>query len=384
MNNISKISNCYGCGVCSISCPKKIIEIKLNDDGFYQPYISDRDICNHCGLCLKVCSFNKTEIALKDNSPQKSYAGWINNKEILRSSSSGGIIYAIGKQLLKNDYKICGVKYNNSTHRAEHYISNTEIEFSETKGSKYIQSYTINGFKNINKKDKYLIIGTPCQIDSFRRFAKIFRIENNFILLDFFCHSVPSMLAWQYYIKKIEKKIGKIKSVEWRNKQTGWHDSWAMYIVGENDHQYRSRLSQGDIFYKLFLGDYCCNPACQKECKYKYKNSSADIRVGDLWGNTYSKNESGVSAIVTFTQKGTEIINSIKDTTIIEHNFDTVAEGQMKKNAGKAYLNKIVIRLLKSTYDIPFYIFKLIFTTEKILRLPSRIINKLSKILRQC
>ena len=30
MNNISSIKNCFGCGVCAIACPKKIIDLRLN------------------------------------------------------------------------------------------------------------------------------------------------------------------------------------------------------------------------------------------------------------------------------------------------------------------------------------------------------------------
>lgn len=39
MNNVLSIHNCYGCGVCAASCSKKIIKIRLNRDGFYEPYI---------------------------------------------------------------------------------------------------------------------------------------------------------------------------------------------------------------------------------------------------------------------------------------------------------------------------------------------------------
>ena len=41
--NISEVGNCYGCGVCAISCPKHIIEIQLNDDGFYEPHITNQE-----------------------------------------------------------------------------------------------------------------------------------------------------------------------------------------------------------------------------------------------------------------------------------------------------------------------------------------------------
>lgn len=99
-------------------------------------------------------------------------------------------------------------------------------------------------------------------------------------------------------------------------------------------------MSQGDIFYNLFLGDFCCNKACQKDCKYKYNRSSADIRIGDLWGKTYCKNEDGVSALVAFTDKGGNIIHQL-NCNLVEHPFEVVAEGQMKQNCHTAHLAAI-------------------------------------------
>ena len=57
MNNISHIHSCYGCAVCAMACPKKIIDIHLNSNGFYEPYITDESKCVNCGLCLDVCSY---------------------------------------------------------------------------------------------------------------------------------------------------------------------------------------------------------------------------------------------------------------------------------------------------------------------------------------
>ena len=69
----------------------------------------------------------------------------------------------------------------------------------------------------------------------------------------------------------VEKKVGKLTYVSWRNKFTGWHDSWAMSIDGDKHGNpvdwhdgynmlmkgkkgfLNSRLSQGDMFYHLFL-----------------------------------------------------------------------------------------------------------------------------------
>ena len=55
MKNISTLSECCGCGVCAISCPKKIIEIRQNVDGFYSAFVNDKSACLSCGICIKVC-----------------------------------------------------------------------------------------------------------------------------------------------------------------------------------------------------------------------------------------------------------------------------------------------------------------------------------------
>lgn len=355
--NISNIKDCYGCGVCAMVCSKQIIKIVLNDEGFYEPRITDVAKCTDCGLCIEVCSYSHNNLSLTA-SFVKSYAAWSNEPAVRRKCSSGGIGFEVGRTLINSGYKVCGVKYNSDSNRAEHYIATTVEELIPSIGSKYIQSYTVDGFKAINRKEKYLVTGTPCQIDSFRRYIRKFRSEDNFVLMDFFCHGVPSMLLWNKYVEEVEKVTGKVTYVSWRNKFTGWHDSWAMSIDGENTGEkidwhdsynilikkkkgsYNFRLSQGDTFYRLFLSDACLGKACYEKCKFKYDRSSADIRIGDLWGKTYANDEEGVNAAIAFTEKGYEALRQC-DCTLIEHPFEIVAEGQMKQAPvrGKLYSN---------------------------------------------
>lgn len=84
------------------------------------------------------------------------------------------------------------------------------------------------------------------------------------------------------------------------------------------------------MFYALFLGDCCLGKQCYEHCKYKYDQSSADIRIGDLWGNTYKDNEDGVSCAIAFTYRGHKILNSC-NCDLVPHTLDIVAEFQMKK-----------------------------------------------------
>lgn len=344
--NITGIRDCYGCGVCATVCTRHIIELRLNADGFYEAFITDKSKCTDCGLCVEVCSYTNSGLSLKGENV-KSYAAWSNDSKIRRKCSSGGAGFEIGRTLINQGYKVCGVRYNTDKNRAEHYIATTVEELIPSIGSKYIQSYTIEGFKAINRKEKYLVTGTPCQIDSFRRYIRKFRCEDNFVLLDFFCHGVPSMLMWRKYVAWAEAQVGRLTYVSWRNKFTGWHDSCAMSIDDENTSEkvdwhdsYNllirgrktflcSRLSQGDMFYKLFLGDSCLGKACYGHCKFKYANSSADIRIGDLWGDTYKGDDDGVSAVIAFTEKGGKLLSQC-NCTFVEYPFEVVAEGQMK------------------------------------------------------
>lgn len=364
MKNISNIRNCYGCGVCASICSKEAIRIELNDDGFYEPVVND-DICVNCGLCLSVCGYSHTELA---NLPAsiKSWAAWSNDKRVQRKASSGGIGFEIAKQGIERGYKLCACRYNAEDGRAEHYIASTVEAAVQSIGSKYIQSYTVDGFKAIDRAEKYIVTGTPCQMDSFRRYIKKFKVEDNFILVDFYCHCVPSMWAWKKYLQYVEQYTGKVTYASWRNKFTGWHDSWAMSLDGEKQGEkvnwhdsynllikekkgfFNSRLSQGDPFYYLFLGDLCFNPACERNCKFKYTSSSADIRIGDLWGQVYKDNDEGVSALLAFTSRGRLFVESLKDVTLVEHPVEIVAEGQMRNNVRKAIGYTLIMRFLKN------------------------------------
>lgn len=394
MSSISNIKNCYGCGVCSASCPKDIISIKLNTNGFYEPQINNPDRCVDCGICLDVCAFTHNDCALSQNEVHiKAWAAWSNDNLIRKKCSSGGIGFEIGKQLIEQGYHAVGCRYDIKKQRAEHYIATTVNEFVQSIGSKYIQSYTEDAFKQIKRKgQKYLVTGTPCQIDSFRRMIRKFRCESNFILMDFYCHCVPSMHAWKAYIKMLEPKIGKITYASWRNKfEYGWHDSWIMGLDGslttevnnsQDDYSHllkerktiiQSRKSQGDLFYKLFLGDICLGPQCEKQCKYKYDKSSADIRIGDLWGKTYKDNDKGVSALVAFTDTGRKIVEGLRDITLNEHPFDLVAEGQMKSNATASLLAPCFFYALRKEWPLNGIRFKILFMTQ-------RVVNKIHRI----
>ncbi len=382
MKSIVCIENCYGCGVCSLACPTNIIDLVINPDGFYRPYIVNVDKCTQCGLCRKVCAYiNDSERHLDENA--KCYASWSKDQTIRKKASSGGVGFEIASQLINSGYKACVARYNSQLKRVEHYIASDTDMLKESLGSKYLQSYTVDGFRSIDPKQKYLITGAPCQIASFRRYIKQFRKEDNFILLDFFCHGVPSKLLWDKYIADIEKQIGSVEFVSWRNKDDGWSDSYKITIRGSRCEYVSSRFTD-DLFFMGFLGDSCLNKACYDSCKYKYDSSAADIRIGDMWGNTYKHDKLGINAVIAFTDKGEDTLK-LCNCEFIPHSFSEVAEGQQKNRATRSVIYRKIMTMLKDKTITSSEIYQ-ILTKHKKRRIlvaqithPTRTIKNLAK-----
>lgn len=391
-DNISRFKDCYGCGVCVKACPVNIISLCENKDGFYSPVISDQEKCIECGLCLKACAYGHDEVASGD-SEAAAYAAWSKDPLVRQWCSSGGVGFEIGRLLINQGYEAVGVRFDPKKNRAEHYVAATVEDFMPSAGSKYIPSFSSDGLKAIDRRKKYLVTGTPCQIDSFRRYIRHFKAEENFVLLDFFCHGVPSLHLWDKYASEVRRKIGEISFVSWRNKTTGWHDSWSMNAdtpeesegsdtidwhdsynlkIKGKKHFYSSRMSEGDLFYRFFLGNYCLNKCCYTTCKYKMCASAADIRIGDLWGKKYAHDDKGVNSVLAFTEKGRKVIENLVSCEIIPETVETATEGQMRSNARRPKSRDMVVSALNSSMSLSAICNSII--------LMERVINKLLKI----
>lgn len=356
--------------MCALACRKKIIEIRLDEDGFYAPIITDNTQCTNCGMCIDVCSFHNGGLSVKPETIS-SYAAWSKDAEIRKHCSSGGVAFEISKKLISEGYKVCGVKYNVESNRAEHYIANNVEELIPSIGSKYLQSYTVDGFKQLNIKDKFLVIGTPCQIDSLRRIIRKRKCEDNYILIDFFCHGVPSNMIWKYYLKLKERENGKVLSIRWRDKRFGWHKSYVMvtnHAIGDKCKQKEiySNIDSGDLFLNQFLGNTCLGKACYYDCKYKQLHSSADIRIGDFWGKKFKNNDDGVNSVIAFSKKGQVLISLLKDSCQIEEVAikDAVAE-QMTSNATRGFTTPIVKFIVSHDFDLYPFLWNILINIER-------------------
>ena len=298
---------CTGCGMCVSTCPKKCISIELNKNGFYK-YKIDKSKCTNCGLCKKVCSQrinNRNKIEQK-----KLYSGFSRKKDVLMSSSSGGIAYHLAEYAINNDIKVIGCTYDTENNISKHIIISKKDDIKKLSGSKYLQSYTVGAFKEIKSLNKGMIIGTPCQIASINNYLNIIKKREEFILVDIICHGVPTYNLW----KNIMSKKDSIQTVKFRDKKYKFKKVLTINNIKQKNNIYYDFFNSGTIFNE------CCY-----DCNYR-DTSCADIRIGDYWGPKFKNNENGINMIITNTKKGEEIIKALKNNEDIFINKENIRD----------------------------------------------------------
>lgn len=346
--NVIGTQSCFGCGVCAAACKQGVLGLKINTDGFYVPEAVNPLNCIDCGLCYKVCSYKANRIN-KERRILKAYGAWSTSSEIRMRSTSGGVAFTLGKFCLENGYKVISVKYDPRSQKCIHYISDRVEDLLASQGSKYLQSYSLDAIRNIDRNQRYLVIGMPCHIDSLGRYVRLMGIEDNFILVDFFCHGVPSYLLWSKYLKGKKNVVSHASRVDWRNKMDGWQNSYNMCFYDPDGRILaRSSVTENDSFLKFFLNDSCLNPACYDSCKFKYNQSSADIRIGDAWGEEYINDEKGVNIVLSFSDRGENLLHE-SELILEEKSFESIANGQMQHSAVRPEIYKDIMTSLKST-----------------------------------
>ena len=111
-------------------------------------------------------------------------------------------------------------------------------------------------------------------------------------------------------------------------------------------------------------------------------SSSADVRIGDLWGKAYKENEDGVSAVLALTERGKSLVSELKENCVFEERpAEVVMEGQMRKSPPMPYIRKRIIEQLRAGKSL-FHISKTTVRLYKIACLPKRVINKIIRIIK--
>lgn len=305
---------CIGCGVCKLDYEENI-DIKLNEKGFYS--IENQNVSNS-PIASAICPFssdslNENELAKKSfehNLSHKDevgyykgiYAGYINDANKRKNSSSGGLttwfISCLFRMNLIDGVIHVGPSEEDET-VFEYKVSESlaELELKENKKSRY---YPVSLSKIINKIDsdgkKYVFIGTPCFVKAVRLAQNQNYLKNVIYCVSLLCGHMKSAAfaenyAWQVGIKPVD-----LKFIDFRVKnQTANANKYAVEIVSnqerkiiiENSKLFGSNWGHG--FFKHKSCDFCDDIA----------GELADITFGDAWLPKYIADSMGTNIVIT-------------------------------------------------------------------------------------
>ena len=339
MDKILEKKKCSGCGACVTICPIGCITMCADEEGFLYPVI-DQNQCKHCGLCEQSCPILTSQNRLEDVEKVSAYSAVAKGKDILLSSSSGGIFGLLATYVINNGGVVFGAAFNEDF-AVEHRCVQRIEELDTLQGSKYVQSNIGETYRQakelLNQNRLVYFSGTPCQIEGLLAYLK--RPYDNLITQDLICHGVPSPMVWSKYIEYQKSQAGKnIVKVFFRDKTNGWK-KFSMKIQFSDGDEYCQTL-QKDSYLKAFLKNLCLRPSCYN-CSFKSINRKADITLADFWGaesvvpNISMQN--GVSLVLVHTDKGKGLLKKIASKTLLQ-NVDL-----QKSIAGNSSINQSVI-----------------------------------------
>lgn len=304
---------CCGCGVCVTVCSKGAISVCKNDEGF-EHYSIDGTKCVQCGQCKTVCPMTNI-IAPQMKESKALYSVKSRSEQVLKMSSSGGVGHEIASELLANGYAVCGCTYDTSDNSAKHIwiMPGEDDKLSLLQGSKYIQSISAEAMKQIveiAKKTKIVFFGTPCQAAAVDKILRKKDLRAQAIIVDLICHGVPSYFLWDKYLSDFDKKYGTgdHPAVLFRSQGRKWRQR--LLRIDGNGKVY-TKEERKDDFYAFFRRGLCDMKSCF-DCPYR-ERSSADLRIGDYWGDKFAHDKQGVSMVIANTAKGDDLVNLLEN-----------------------------------------------------------------------
>lgn len=372
---------CCGCGMCAAYCPFNAIKMEVDDEGFMYPRI-DENVCVSCGKCLKVCAFENTYCDEFCNTPVNAYIARAEDDKILKKSASGGIFTLLSDIVLSKNGKIYGAVYDDNGY--VHHLGTGEISHRDRIcGSKYVQS-DMNGMYEKIKDDlqnglHILFTGTPCQTAAVHSYlSEVGANMSNLVLCDIICHGVTSPAVWKKYLDYITEKVGKIISINTRDKKYG--SGYNMTICGDKSTYHKK--SSNDPFIKLFQLNGPLRSSCFA-CPMKRIERISDITIGDFqkvsqYFPKYADNK-GVSVVFTNTEKGASLFEQIKSNLNYE---ESSLDAAMQVNLYTQIENRNIREMFFEKFKNDDFIKVLKFYTT--LGTKNKIIYLLKEIAKKC
>ena len=313
-------AECTGCGACVSICPKGAITMQPDEEGFCYPVV-DPALCISCDLCEKRCPVG----AAHEEREVKAYGAQNRDRAVREKSSSGGVFSALAQGVIASGGVVFGAAFDDALH-VEHVGAIDENELAAMRGSKYVQSDAAEAIGNaaalLRRGIPVLFSGTPCQVAGLKEYLR--KDYANLVTVDFVCHSVPSPMAWQEYVKLRARQDngGQLPStVNLRDKATGWSRYGYSNRFTYADGRTHSAGSGESLYMKLFGGGYISRNACEN-CHFKGYSRVSDVTVGDFWGiwdiAPEMDDNKGTSVVLVQSEKGAALLEAIRERLVLK------------------------------------------------------------------
>lgn len=331
MNKIElcKYDVCTQCYSCRASCPKGCISMAEAKDGFVVPKI-DRNKCVECGACMKAC--HRIHPSFDFQRPLHTYACWTKNMQDRENSSSGGAFSVIAKKIISKGGIVYGASMCEDL-QVRHIGIDHEDDITKLQGSKYLQSYMGDTYKNVRKElikgRRVLFTGTPCQVAGLLTF--LHKPYVNLYTCDVVCHGVPSQKAFDAYIEKIGLK-GKCHDFRFRFTK-GWGFQLSRQLISPTGRgfQYKIISPKRAYYLRAFTKGLMFSEACYS-CAYARPERVSDISLADYWGLGAMKpfnypTRKGISCLLANNEKALALLNDCTDLAYEERQLEEAIAG---------------------------------------------------------
>ncbi len=308
--------SCVGCSACISICPKKALSFAEDKYGYYVPQI-DLSLCNRCGVCQKICpALSQSKLGQREHN-RTSPSLWavkVNNIDILKESTSGGIFTYLASEIIDLGGVVVGAAWTEDL-TVKHILVDNKNDLSKLRKSKYMQSYPGNIFNAIKEclddGMKVLFSGCPCQVAGLYSFLR--KDYQNLYTVDLLCGNAPSKRFFQMYLKESFKDMP--VSYEFRNKKYGLWYTHTVQVTNEVGDEI-AILKDDDIYQMAYHPHLMCPIHCEK-CKFQSLPRYGDITIGDFWGLRKKEKDlfvdDGISAVLINNDRGDFLFNSINE-----------------------------------------------------------------------
>lgn len=274
---------CCGCEACVQVCPKGLISMQADAEGFFYPVIIDDTECVNCERCKKVCPLKSS--FKKNDRIKYSLGGYSKDENIVRNSASGGLAFTLSTSFINEGGIVYGVRYSKKNIKDVVYCRcETLDQLFPTRASKYVQARKMDVFKHVKEdlsnNKSVLFIGLPCEVAALYHF--IGNRTEKLYTVDLICHGPTSLGVHAAFIEELLKDNEKKDVIDFsvRYKKDAWKPYY-VHAVFDDHSEYLKKFAETD--YEIAF-QQLKRPSCSK-CRFKVYDKEygmpADMTIGD-------------------------------------------------------------------------------------------------------